>query len=88
VRYGQDAFRFMSQARHVGKLVLTVPRPLDASGTVVITGVGALGGVVARHLAGKHGVRHLLLVSHRGALTQHVPFCGPGSVICSGLASL
>ncbi|MDF3294248.1 SDR family NAD(P)-dependent oxidoreductase [Streptomyces sp. RB6PN23] len=70
VRQGQDAFRFMSQAKHVGKLVLTIPTPpepaLDATGTVVITGAGGLGGVVARHLVREHGVRHLLLVSRRG----------------------
>ncbi|MGW4080765.1 SDR family NAD(P)-dependent oxidoreductase, partial [Streptomyces asiaticus] len=42
-------------------------RPLDPEGTVLITGAtGTLGGLVARHLAGEHGVRHLLLVSRRG----------------------
>ncbi|WP_449343268.1 SDR family NAD(P)-dependent oxidoreductase, partial [Streptomyces silvisoli] len=67
VRQGRDAFRFMSQAKHVGKLVLTVPQVLDVGGTVVITGgTGGLGGVVARHLVAEHGVRHLLLVSRRG----------------------
>ena len=36
----------MSQARHVGKVVLTMPRRLDPEGTVLITGgTGALGGV-------------------------------------------
>ncbi|HEX4224179.1 MAG TPA: type I polyketide synthase, partial [Pseudonocardiaceae bacterium] len=43
------------------------PQPvLDTSGTVVITGAGGLGGVVARHLVNAHGVRHLLLLSRRG----------------------
>ncbi|HEV2638274.1 MAG TPA: type I polyketide synthase [Actinocrinis sp.] len=38
-----------------------------ADGTVLITGgTGALGGVVARHLARTHGARHLLLLSRRG----------------------
>ncbi|MFD9885593.1 type I polyketide synthase [Streptomyces alboflavus] len=37
-------------------------------GTVLVTGAsGVLGGVVARHLVEGHGVRHLLLVSRRGA---------------------
>ncbi|ARX88030.1 hypothetical protein SMD44_07516 [Streptomyces alboflavus] len=37
-------------------------------GTVLVTGAsGVLGGVVARHLVEAHGVRHLLLVSRRGA---------------------
>ncbi|MFI9328319.1 SDR family NAD(P)-dependent oxidoreductase [Kitasatospora sp. NPDC052868] len=41
---------------------------LDAEGTVLITGgTGGLGAVVARHLIAAHGVRHLLLVSRRGA---------------------
>ena len=38
VREAPEAFRFMSQARHVGKIVLTVPAPLDPEGTVLITG--------------------------------------------------
>ena len=49
----------MSQARHTGKIVLSVPKPLDLEGTVVLTGgTGSLGAVVARHLVGEHGVRH------------------------------
>ncbi|MDF5757172.1 type I polyketide synthase [Spongiactinospora sp. TRM90649] len=68
IRQSMDAFRFMSQARHVGKLVLTMPRALDPAGTVVVTGgTGTLGGVLARHLARTHGVRELLLLSRRGA---------------------
>ncbi|GAA3548077.1 type I polyketide synthase [Amycolatopsis ultiminotia] len=40
----------------------------DAEGTVLVTGAtGALGGAVARHLVTEHAVRHLLLVSRRGA---------------------
>ncbi|MFF9062379.1 type I polyketide synthase [Streptomyces sp. NPDC014882] len=39
----------------------------DPEGTVLITGgTGSLGALFARHLAGEHGVRHLLLVSRRG----------------------
>ncbi|MGW3213861.1 type I polyketide synthase [Streptomyces parvus] len=41
-----------------------------SDGTVLITGAGgALGGAVARHLAGEHGVGHLLLAGRRGADT-------------------
>ncbi|WP_455709433.1 SDR family NAD(P)-dependent oxidoreductase [Kitasatospora purpeofusca] len=41
---------------------------LDPAGTVLVTGgTGTLGGLVARHLVESHGVRHLLLVSRRGA---------------------
>ncbi|OLE25444.1 MAG: hypothetical protein AUG49_10780 [Catenulispora sp. 13_1_20CM_3_70_7] len=68
VRRAPEAFRFMSQARHVGKIVLTVPRPLDPDGTALITGgTGTIGGHVARHLVTAHGVRHLVLAGRRGA---------------------
>ncbi|MDT3400904.1 zinc-binding dehydrogenase, partial [Streptomyces sp. B1866] len=51
VRRAPEAFRLMSQAKHTGKLVLTVPRPLDPAGTVLVTGgTGTLGGLLARHL--------------------------------------
>ncbi|WP_214104276.1 type I polyketide synthase [Acrocarpospora catenulata] len=67
VRRGREAFRFMSQARHTGKIVLTMPRRWNPEGTVLITGgTGGLGAEVARHLVAEHGVRHLLLVSRRG----------------------
>ncbi|MER0243711.1 beta-ketoacyl synthase N-terminal-like domain-containing protein, partial [Streptomyces sp. HSW2009] len=57
VRRGLDAFRFMSQARHVGKVVLTMPPAPDAKrdGTVVITGgTGVLASLVAHHLVTHH----------------------------------
>ncbi|MFD7034060.1 type I polyketide synthase, partial [Streptomyces sp. NPDC059917] len=39
----------------------------DPNGTVLITGgTGVLGSAVARHLAGEHGVRHLLLLGRQG----------------------
>ncbi|MFI6918265.1 SDR family NAD(P)-dependent oxidoreductase, partial [Streptosporangium sp. NPDC050284] len=67
VRRSRDAFRFMSQARHTGKIVLTMPRRWDAQGTVLITGgTGGLGAELARHLVAEHEVRHLLLTSRRG----------------------
>ena len=67
VRDGSRALEFMSAARHVGKVVLTVPHALDPEGTVLVTGgTGGLGAVVAEHLAREHGVRHLLLASRRG----------------------
>nr|AAO65799.1 monensin polyketide synthase modules 5 and 6 [Streptomyces virginiae]ANZ52462.1 MonAIV [Streptomyces virginiae] len=63
----QEAFRFMSQAKHTGKLVLEIPPALDPEGTVLVTGgTGALGQVVAEHLVREWGVRHLLLASRRG----------------------
>ncbi|KUO06721.1 beta-ketoacyl synthase [Streptomyces sp. DSM 15324] len=67
VRRAPDAFRYLSQARHVGKVVLTVPVPLDRDRTVLVTGgTGGLGALVARHLVTEHGVRRLLLASRRG----------------------
>ncbi|MFI2695479.1 SDR family NAD(P)-dependent oxidoreductase, partial [Kitasatospora sp. NPDC018619] len=67
VRRSVDAFRHVSQARHTGKVVLTVPPAADPDGTLLITGgTGVLGGVLARHLVAEHGVRHLLLTSRTG----------------------
>ncbi|MFE1915870.1 type I polyketide synthase, partial [Streptomyces anandii] len=43
----------------------------DPQGTVLLTGAsGMLGGLFARHLVSEHGVRHLLLVSRRGAAAE------------------
>ncbi|MFI5613944.1 SDR family NAD(P)-dependent oxidoreductase [Amycolatopsis sp. NPDC051903] len=67
VRRAREAFQFVSQAKHVGKVALTIPRPPDPQGAVVITGgTGGLGAVLARHLAETRGVRRLVLVSRRG----------------------
>ncbi|MDT5043039.1 MAG: candicidin polyketide synthase FscB, partial [Actinoplanes sp.] len=67
ITHAREAFRFVAQARHFGKVVLTLPRPWDAEGTVLIVGgTGELGGMLARHLVAEHGVRRLLLTSRRG----------------------
>lgn len=48
VRKAPEAFRYVSRARHIGKVVLTVPRALDPEGTVLVTGgLGTLGRLVA-----------------------------------------
>ncbi|RDI46437.1 type I polyketide synthase [Nocardia mexicana] len=74
VRRAPEAFRHLSQARHIGKYVLTVPRPLDRDGTVLISGgTGGLGAVVARHLVTEHGVRHLMLTGRRGRDADGAP---------------
>ena len=71
IRQASDAYRFLSRARHVGKLVLTVPTPLDPEGTVLITGgTGVLGTLLARHLVTRHGARNLLLVSRKGRAAE------------------
>lgn len=67
VREAGKAMRFLGQARHVGKVVLTIPAPLDPGGTVLITGgTGTLGGILARHLVATHGITRLVLTSRRG----------------------
>ncbi|WP_206538993.1 SDR family NAD(P)-dependent oxidoreductase [Nocardiopsis lucentensis] len=74
VRHARTAFRTLSQARHTGKLVLTVPARFDAHRTVLITGgTGTLGQALARHLVCEHGVRHLLLAGRSGAAARGVP---------------
>ncbi|HEY1622238.1 MAG TPA: SDR family NAD(P)-dependent oxidoreductase, partial [Streptosporangiaceae bacterium] len=67
VRHAAEAFRFVSQARHTGKVVLTIPAPGGQDGAVLITGgTGTLGGLVARHLVTSQAARRLILVSRRG----------------------
>ncbi|RSD17314.1 SDR family NAD(P)-dependent oxidoreductase [Amycolatopsis eburnea] len=57
----------MSRAKHVGKIVLTLPPRWEPDGTVLITGgTGGLGRELARHLVRTYGVRHLVLTSRRG----------------------
>ncbi|WAJ42948.1 type I polyketide synthase [Mycobacterium sp. Aquia_216] len=66
VRRARTALRYLSQARHVGKVVLTLPAAW-AAGTVLITGgTGMAGSTLARHLVAQHGVQNLVLLSRRG----------------------
>ncbi|GAB3874926.1 hypothetical protein GCM10027610_144460 [Dactylosporangium cerinum] len=65
VREAGAAFRHMSQAKHIGKNVLTIPA--IPQGSVLITGgTGGLGALLAEHLVRSHGVRSLVLTSRRG----------------------
>jgi NADPH:quinone reductase-like Zn-dependent oxidoreductase len=74
IRDAPTAFRYLREGHNVGKIVLTIPRAAEPPGTVLITGgTGALGSLVARHLAGEHEVRHLLLASRRGAWRAGAP---------------
>ena len=68
VRSAPEAFRLLSQGRHVGKLVLTLPQSFARGGTVLVTGgTGGVGRLVARHLVEEHRVSHVVLTSRRGA---------------------
>ena len=89
VRRAGEAFRFMSQARHAGKLVLAIPPDPAAPrepGTALITGgTGTLGGVVARHLVTSRSAGPVLLASRSGpaapgaaALAADLAACGAG----------
>ncbi|WSG63251.1 SDR family NAD(P)-dependent oxidoreductase [Nocardia sp. NBC_01730] len=67
LRQAPEAFRYLGQARHIGKNVLTIPSVPQLGGTVLITGgTGGLGAVAARHLVVEHGVRRLVLAGRRG----------------------
>ncbi|MFK4548182.1 acyl transferase domain-containing protein/NADPH:quinone reductase-like Zn-dependent oxidoreductase [Streptomyces tendae] len=66
VRRACDAFRYMSQARHIGKITLTMPAGPATGGTVLVTGgTGGLGSRLALHLA-RQGVARMVLASRRG----------------------
>jgi acyl transferase domain-containing protein/NADPH:quinone reductase-like Zn-dependent oxidoreductase/NAD(P)-dependent dehydrogenase (short-subunit alcohol dehydrogenase family)/acyl carrier protein len=72
-----DAFRYMAEARHIGKIAVAMPplrtnagissRPIREDGSYLITGgLGALGLEIARCLV-QQGARHIVLVSRRQA---------------------
>ncbi|WP_244179764.1 type I polyketide synthase [Salinicola salarius] len=88
IAFGSDrvveAFRYMQQARQIGKVVVTYERPpqmapapakdipltLNAASTYVVTGgLGGFGLATAEWLAAK-GARQLLLLSRRGPVTE------------------
>ncbi len=84
VRCASAAYRFVSQARHTGKVVLTIPDGPGnavltgsggglAGGSVLITGgTGMAGSAVAAHLVARYGVAHVVLVSRSGAAGEGV----------------
>jgi malonyl CoA-acyl carrier protein transacylase len=69
-----SAFRYMQQAKHIGKIVVTLPSaqvndsvPLRDDSTYMITGgLGGLGLLVAEFLV-KHGAKHLVLIGRSAA---------------------
>ncbi|MDH6244450.1 type I polyketide synthase [Mycobacterium sp. OTB74] len=85
VRAASAAYRFVSQARQLGKVVLTLPEGPGgavlagsggglAGGSVIVTGgTGMAGSAIATHLVAKYGVAHVVLVSRRGGDAEGVP---------------
>nr|WP_063747063.1 type I polyketide synthase [Saccharothrix sp. NRRL B-16314] len=58
----------VARVPRVARRTADVVAPPDFSGTVLVTGgTGGLGALVARRLAERHAVKHLLLLSRRGA---------------------
>src|SRR4051812_822564 len=49
------------------------PPKFGPHGTVLVSGAGTLGGLAARHLVTRHGVRRLVLASRRGRAAEGVP---------------
>ncbi|HEX6688711.1 MAG TPA: SDR family NAD(P)-dependent oxidoreductase, partial [Solirubrobacterales bacterium] len=67
LRRAPEAFRHLREGRNVGKVIFSIPRPIDPDRTLLITGAnGGLGSLLARHLVKEHGARHLLLASRSG----------------------
>ncbi len=66
IEEAREAFRFMAQAKHIGKIVITQSEktaPVRGDGTYLITGgLGGLGLVTARWLI-ERGARHIALMS-------------------------
>ena len=80
IQQADDAFRYMAQAKHIGKVVISLPkseRIVKADGSYLITGgLGALGLQVANWLA-EEGAKSLILLgrsqpseSARGAIDK------------------
>nr|AXL06717.1 polyketide synthase [uncultured bacterium] len=57
------------------------PAPFGPKGTVLVSGAGSLGSLVARHLVARHGVRRLVLASRRaeGAADLVAELTGQGA---------
>ncbi|MFF9587552.1 SDR family NAD(P)-dependent oxidoreductase, partial [Streptomyces achromogenes] len=74
LRNGTAAVPRLTRTAAPGPGAVPEPAPgFDGDGTVLVTGAtGTLGGLLARHLAGSHGVRHLLLVGRRGRQAEGV----------------
>ncbi|KOY59052.1 type I polyketide synthase, partial [Streptomyces sp. XY332] len=57
-------------ARAGAEVMQDAPAVFGPEGTVLVTGAGSLGALVARHLVSRHGVRNLVLASRRGPAAE------------------
>ncbi|HEY7509709.1 MAG TPA: SDR family NAD(P)-dependent oxidoreductase, partial [Vicinamibacteria bacterium] len=76
LRDAPAAFRFMAQAKHIGKVVLRPERAaaVRADATYLVTGgLGSLGRAVARWLVAR-GARHLVLAGRRAGAEEAAGF--------------
>ncbi|MEP7271143.1 MAG: SDR family NAD(P)-dependent oxidoreductase [Acidobacteriota bacterium] len=76
IEQAKDAFRLMQQAKHVGKIAMTLPAAsidqlqFDGAASYLVTGgLGGLGLVVSRWMV-ERGARNLMLVSRRGLRSE------------------
>ncbi|MBN9742640.1 hypothetical protein DMP23_16265 [Amycolatopsis sp. A1MSW2902] len=61
-------------AFRVAPATASAARPIDPSGTVLVTGgTGRIGTLLAEHLVAEHGVRHLVLASRSGPAAERRP---------------
>lgn len=83
ISMARDAFRHMAQAKHIGKIVLSledralrIAPPMNATGRLkaeasylITGGLGGFGLVVARWMV-EQGARHVVLMGRSGAVTE------------------
>ncbi|MGH3960196.1 type I polyketide synthase, partial [Mycobacterium sp.] len=67
IRRAPAALRYLSQARHIGKVVMTMPDAWAAGTVLIVGGTGMAGSTLARHVVKHRGARHVTLLSRRGA---------------------
>ena len=84
VRSASAAYRFVSQARQIGKVVLTLPEGpgggvlagsaggLAGSAVLITGGTGMAGSALAEHLVARYGVAHVVLASRSGAASEGI----------------
>ncbi|MEU9143436.1 SDR family NAD(P)-dependent oxidoreductase [Streptomyces sp. NPDC048349] len=61
---------FVPRLVRAGGEVADAPAVFAPQGTVLVSGAGALGALVARHLVARHGVRSLVLASRKGPAAE------------------